>query len=63
MAYHQFAARPTASALFWLLEGVAARDGVPMPPVKPEIDPVQKDIYPELYGPGGLMVGSKEGES
>ncbi len=48
--------------LFWLLEGVVARDGVPMPPVKPEIDLVQKDIYPELYGPGGLMVAVKKGE-
>ena len=48
--------------LFWLLEGVVARDGVPNPPVKPEIDATQKDIYPELYGPGGLMVADGGGE-
>ena len=41
--------------LFWFLEGVVARDGVPMPPVKPEISSTQREIYPELYGPGGLM--------
>ena len=42
--------------LFWLLEGVVARDGVPMPPFKPDVSQIQQDIYPELYGPGGLMV-------
>lgn len=48
--------------LFWLLEGVVARDGVPMPPVKPEIDQTQKDIYPELYGDGGLMITDQKGK-
>ncbi len=42
--------------LFWWLEGVVARDGVPMPPVKPEVSSTQREVYPELYGPGGLMV-------
>lgn len=42
--------------LFWLLEGVVARDGVPIPPVKPEIEAVWRDIYPELYGSEGLMI-------
>ena len=46
--------------LFWWLEGVAARDGVPMPPVKPEVEPTQREIYPELYGPSGLLASEPE---
>lgn len=34
--------------LFWLLEGVTAREGVPFPQLRREIDPVTKEIYPDL---------------
>lgn len=34
--------------LFWLLEGVTAREGVPFPQLRREIDTVTKEIYPEL---------------
>lgn len=36
---------------FWSLEGVSAREGVPFPQLKAEIDDVTKSIYPEVYGP------------
>jgi len=32
---------------FWLLEGVSAREGVPFPQLRVEIDQNTKDIYPE----------------
>jgi lysyl-tRNA synthetase class 2 len=35
--------------LFWMLEGVTAREGVPFPQLRAEIDDVTKQIYPELY--------------
>lgn len=34
---------------FWFLEGVTAREGVPFPQLRREIDEVTKSIYPELY--------------
>lgn len=34
--------------LFWMLEGVTAREGVPFPQLKSEIDEVTKSIYPDL---------------
>lgn len=34
--------------LFWMLEGVTAREGVPFPQLRREIDDVTKKIYPEL---------------
>ncbi len=34
--------------LFWIFEGVTAREGVPFPQLKSEIDEVTKSIYPEL---------------
>ena len=34
--------------LFWMLEGVTAREGVPFPQLRSEIDEVTKSIYPEL---------------
>lgn len=37
-----------AERLFWILEGVTAREGVPFPHLRKEVDPVTKDIYPEL---------------
>ena len=35
--------------VFWIFEGVTAREGVPFPQLRPEIDEVTKKIYPELY--------------
>ncbi len=35
---------------FWALEGVTAREGVPFPQLKFEIDNVTKSIYPEIFG-------------
>lgn len=34
--------------LFWMLEGVTAREGVPFPQLRPEVDETTKAIYPEL---------------
>jgi len=34
---------------FWALEGVSAREGVPFPHLKYEIDQVTKSIYPDLF--------------
>ncbi|HEX6462097.1 MAG TPA: amino acid--tRNA ligase-related protein [Candidatus Saccharimonadales bacterium] len=34
--------------LFWMLEGVTAREGVPFPQLRREIDEVTKNIYPDL---------------
>ena len=34
--------------LFWMLEGVTAREGVPFPQLRSEVDEVTKAIYPEL---------------
>lgn len=34
--------------LFWMLEGVTAREGVPFPQLRREVDEVTKAIYPDL---------------
>jgi lysyl-tRNA synthetase class 2 len=34
--------------VFWIFEGVTAREGVPFPQLKSEIDETTKSIYPEL---------------
>jgi lysyl-tRNA synthetase class 2 len=34
--------------VFWIFEGVTAREGVPFPQLRSEIDEVTKSIYPEL---------------
>ena len=34
--------------LFWMLEGVTAREGVPFPQLRSDIDEVTKNIYPDL---------------
>jgi lysyl-tRNA synthetase class 2 len=34
--------------VFWILEGVSAREGVPFPQLRHEIDDVTKTIYPDL---------------
>ena len=36
--------------VFWFLEGVAAREGVPFNHLRPELDPTTKDIYPDIFG-------------
>ncbi len=35
--------------LFWMLEGVTAREGVPFPQLRREIDETTKLIYPEMF--------------
>lgn len=35
--------------VFWIFEGVSAREGVPFPQLKSEVDEVTKSIYPELH--------------
>lgn len=35
--------------LFWLLEGVTAREGVVFPQLRREVDEVTKGIYPEIF--------------
>ncbi len=34
--------------LFWLLEGVTAREGVPFPQLRAEVDETTKNLYPDL---------------
>lgn len=34
--------------IFWMLEGVTAREGVPFPQLRPEVDETTRKIYPEL---------------
>lgn len=35
---------------FWVFEGVTAREGVPFPQLRHEIDEITKSIYPEVFG-------------
>jgi len=35
--------------VFWTFEGVSAREGVPFPQLRKEIDDVTKTIYPEIF--------------
>jgi lysyl-tRNA synthetase, class II len=35
--------------LFWMLEGVTAREGVPFPQLRAEVSDVTRATYPELY--------------
>lgn len=37
--------------VFWFLENVPAREGVPFPQLRHEVDSVTKGLYPEVYGP------------
>jgi len=39
----------SSERIFWALEGVSAREGVPFPQLRFEIDEVTKTIYPELF--------------
>ena len=34
--------------VFWIFEGVTAREGVPFPQLRSEVDEVTKSIYPDL---------------
>ncbi len=36
--------------VFWLFEGVSAREGVPFPQLRQEADNVTKAIYPQVFG-------------
>lgn len=36
--------------VFWVFEGVTAREGVPFPQLKADTDEVTKAIYPEVFG-------------
>ena len=38
-----------AERVFWVFEGVTAREGVPFPQLRHDIDETTKTIYPELY--------------
>jgi lysyl-tRNA synthetase class 2 len=35
--------------VFWIFEGVTAREGVPFPQLRSEVDEVTRSIYPDLY--------------
>jgi lysyl-tRNA synthetase class 2 len=35
--------------VFWLFEGISAREGVPFPHLKSEIDEVTKSVYPQIF--------------
>jgi lysyl-tRNA synthetase class 2 len=35
--------------VFWTLENVTAREGVPFPQLRQEVDNVTKAIYPEVF--------------
>lgn len=43
---------------FWVLEGVSAREGVPFPQLRNEIDQVTRSIYPEVYA--DTLLGENE---
>lgn len=34
--------------VFWIFEGVTAREGVPFPQLRPELDEVTKSLYPDI---------------
>ena len=45
--------------VFWTFEGVTAREGVPFPQLRHEIDETTKSVYPEIYAPkAGDHIGS-----
>ncbi len=37
--------------IFWSLEGITAREGIPFPQLRREVDSTTKAIYPELFPP------------
>jgi lysyl-tRNA synthetase class 2 len=36
--------------VFWIFEGVTAREGVPFPQLRQDVDDGTKELYPEVYG-------------
>jgi len=42
--------------VFWIFEGVTAREGVPFPQLRIDIDETTKAIYPQVYGGGAGSV-------
>ncbi len=46
--------------LFWMLEGVTAREGVVFPQLRHEVDATTKEAYPEVFGPEGLIAQAGE---
>lgn len=36
--------------VFWVFEGVTAREGVPFPQLRSDVDEVTRGIYPEIFG-------------
>lgn len=49
--------------LFWIFEGVTAREGVPFPQLRHEIDEVTKTIYPEILSGAGPQTLSSAARS
>lgn len=37
--------------VFWIFEGVTAREGVPFPQLRSEVDEVTKGLYPQIFPP------------
>jgi len=48
--------------LFWVFEGVTAREGVPFPQLRAEVSESTKNIYTEVYGTEGILAKSGERE-
>ena len=46
--------------VFWIFEGVTAREGVPFPQLRSDLDGVTKSIYPELFKSATKKVSSDE---
>lgn len=46
--------------LFWIFEGVSAREGVPFPQLRHEVDTVTKSIYPEVFAAAGGQPAGRE---
>jgi lysyl-tRNA synthetase, class II len=44
---------------FWMFEGVTAREGVPFPQLRHEVDDVTKAIYPEVFKQGKAQIVKK----
>jgi lysyl-tRNA synthetase class 2 len=47
--------------LFWVFEGVSAREGVPFPQLRQEIDEVTRSIYPEVFEVSSELKDSQAG--
>jgi lysyl-tRNA synthetase class 2 len=49
--------------VFWVFEGVTAREGVPFPQLREELDSVTKSLYPEVLGAKTPKPGSTKPKS